>query len=196
MDILFATNNEHKVKEFRNLFKGHKIILPKEAGINFSYKETGETYFTNAFGKALTLNKISNEPVIADDSGLSVVSLNGGPGVHSARFGSHGSLRLNDSEKNKLLLEQMKNVNDRRAYFVCCMVLLFNKYRFFTSQETVSGLITEKPAGINGFGYDPIFFINEYRKTAAELTDEEKNAVSHRGRASRHILSILNNMQY
>jgi XTP/dITP diphosphohydrolase len=195
MEILLATNNNHKADELRKIFTEHKIILPHELGIKFSYNEDGNTYFENAFGKALALYKLSGKPVLSDDSGLSVISLNGAPGVYSARYGSKNNKRLNDSERNKLILKQMKNKENRKAFFVCCMVLLFTEYRFFISQETVSGTITDKPYGTNGFGYDPIFFVDELSKTAAELPGDQKNNVSHRGRASQNIISVLKNLK-
>ncbi len=194
MNIMLASNNKHKQKELKNIFIGHNIILPESLGIDFKFKENGTTYLDNAFGKALALYNLTGKPVISDDSGLTVNALNGEPGVYSARYGSKNGLILNDEEKNNLILTKMKNLKERSAYFVCCMVLLLNEYRFFSVQETVTGTIAEKPSGKNGFGYDPIFFITELKKTTAQLSAEEKNSISHRGLAAKQILAILKNL--
>jgi len=194
MDIILASNNKHKAEELKNIFIGHNIISPRELGIEFNFKENGKTYFENAFGKALALYKLAGKPVLSDDSGLSVIALNGEPGIYSARYGSKENIVLCDKEKNDLILSKMKYKKDRRAYFVCCMVLVFNEYRFFSAEDYISGIIAEKPEGSNGFGYDPIFYISEKGKTSAQLSNAEKNAISHRGRASKHILTIIENL--
>lgn len=192
MDILLATNNAHKVQEFTRIFTDHRIITPGQLGIEFEYIETGKTFLDNALGKAMTLHKLAGKRVIADDSGLCVPALGNAPGVYSARYGSgQDGIRLSPEQRNAFLLEQMQDITDRRAFFVCCMVLVFAEHRFFAAQETVAGIINHKPAGRRGFGYDPLFFLPQFRKTAAELEGTQKDSVSHRGKAARVILGHL-----
>jgi XTP/dITP diphosphohydrolase len=191
MEILLASNNKHKVEEFRRIFSDHILLTPEETGIDFHVYEDGATYLENALKKASVLYKQTGRIILADDSGLSVEYLEGAPGIHSARFGSGFGANLKDGEKNTLLLEKMGGVNDRKAFFVCCLILYVNEYRFFICQETLEGLIAEKPAGLNGFGYDPVFYVPEKSCTVAELSKEEKDIISHRGKAARHVLSIL-----
>ncbi len=192
MELLLATGNLHKKREMEEILSPHTIIVPSQIGLPFYYEETGTTYFENSYGKAEHLFRQSGRPVIADDSGLSVPSLGGEPGIHSARYGSvDGHQKLDDAKRNHYLLEKMKTVTDRRAFFVCCMVLILEEFRFFVAQETVEGVVTTEPMGTGGFGYDPLFFLPDYGKTAAELPEEEKNAISHRGKAGKQIQRIL-----
>ena len=191
MEIFLASNNRHKAEEFNRIFKNTKIVLPSEKGINFHFPENGKNYLENSMGKAIELFKQTGRPVIADDSGLSVSALNGAPGIYSARYGSKTDTNLSDPERNKLLLKELENTANRKAFFVCCIVFLINEYRFYISQETVSGVITKKPSGNNGFGYDPIFYIPELKKTAADLFPEEKDLISHRGKAGQKLIPII-----
>lgn len=169
----------------------HTVLLPEETGVSFSYEETGETFLDNAMGKACHLHEITGEPALADDSGLCVPALGGSPGVFSARYGSDVEGVLTDSDRNEYLLENMKEISDRRAFFVCSMVLLFDENRYFVAQETVHGEITLSPQGSSGFGYDPLFFLPEFGRTAAQLTSDEKNAISHRGKAAAAIARLI-----
>ena len=196
MKIILASNNRNKLKELTGIVPEHDFVLPSDEGIDFDFDETGSSYLENSFGKAQALYKILKIPVIADDSGLSVPSLRGEPGIYSARYGSENGIKLSDAERNSYLLEKMKEIQDRKAFFICSMVFLFNEYRFFTAQETVEGEITFKPEGENGFGYDPVFFIRKFGKTAAQLTPEEKHSVSHRGKAGRAIARIIKNLEH
>lgn len=192
MDIYVATNNMHKVEELSAILKGCTLLLPGEAGIDFHHEETGDTYLDNALGKARALYRELGRPVLADDSGLSVPALGGEPGVYSARYGSApGSPPLETAERNRCLLSRMEGITDRRAFFVCCMVLMLDEYRVFTVQETFSGTISAAPSGTGGFGYDPLFYLASRGKSVAELSEEEKNRISHRGRAGRRIASII-----
>ncbi|MBN2653018.1 MAG: RdgB/HAM1 family non-canonical purine NTP pyrophosphatase [Spirochaetales bacterium] len=194
MEIILATENRHKYEEISRILDKHKILLPSDLGLEYSFEENGKTYFDNAFGKALTLHKMTGKPVIADDSGLSVIALEGAPGLYSARYGSKEAGRmLSDKEKCQLILEQMSNITDREAFFVCNIVYMTSPYRFFCFQETVQGKINHKPVGENGFGYDPIFFIDEYEKTVAELEPNFKDKISHRGKACRQLKEVLQN---
>jgi XTP/dITP diphosphohydrolase len=198
MKIWFATNNAHKKAELEAILDtGLKI--PAEEGLDFDPEETGTTFCENALLKARELKKILKEDdfVIADDSGLCVDALDGRPGIFSARYGEDGGRKLSYNEKNLLLLEELKNSAERRAHFVCAMVLLFENYRFFIVQETLEGEIVkgrESLRGEGGFGYDPVFLIPSLGRTLAELSAEEKNSLSHRGKAGKHIAMILKNL--
>ena len=191
MDILFASTNINKIKELSKLLPNHKILLPKDMGIEFDHEETALTFYENALSKAKALFDIVKIPVLAEDSGLCVLALGGEPGVFSARYGSDGINKLGDKEKNLYLLQKMKNISDRKAFFVCSMVLFINHYKFYVCQETLEGEITFELKGESGFGYDPVFFIPKLGKTAAELLPEEKNEISHRGKAGRAIASLI-----
>ncbi len=195
--LVLATGNEHKRRELSGILAGFKILVPGELGIAFEFDETGSTYLENSLGKAMTLHRALTAhgleyPAIADDSGLSVEALDGAPGIHSARFGAEAGSRLSSPERNRLLLDAMKGVTDRKAFFVCCMVLVYGSYRFSTAQETWEGEIAERPSSAGGgFGYDPVFLLPDRGITAADLSEDEKNALSHRARAARRILRLL-----
>jgi XTP/dITP diphosphohydrolase len=195
MEIFVATNNMHKVKELSAILGGVSLKLPSDAGIQFYHDETGTTYLENALGKALTLYRQVGKPVLADDSGLSVPALGGAPGVYSARYGDQdGKPPLDDAGRNQRLLEAMETLQspeERSAFFVCSMVLVLEEYRIFTVQETFAGSIALQPAGSGGFGYDPLFYLAEYGKSVAELPEEEKNSISHRGRAGKRMAALI-----
>jgi len=191
-ELLLASNNEHKCRECARLFHGLTIRMPRDVGIDFDFPEDGDTFFANARGKAAALHRMARRPVIADDSGLCVPALDGEPGIFSARYGSvPGSAPLDAARRNEYLLERMAGKTERDAYFVCCLVLVLNEDRFFAVQETVPGLIARSPRGTNGFGYDPLFILPRWGKTMAELPEEDKDRVSHRGRAARRIMALL-----
>ncbi|MCK5197702.1 MAG: RdgB/HAM1 family non-canonical purine NTP pyrophosphatase [Spirochaetales bacterium] len=191
MEIILASGNRHKLFELKEILEGHTLLLPEDIGIDFDFEETGNSYLENSYGKAFALFDQINCPVLADDSGLNVTALNGGPGIYSARFGSQGGVLLEAQERNLYLLDQLEGMSDLSAEFICCMTLVLDKNRFFMVQESFKGEITKKSTGINGFGYDPVFFLPEYGKTVAELPEEEKNRISHRGKAGYRIAKIL-----
>ncbi len=176
MKIIMASNNRNKLKELSEIVPEHNFILPADEGIDFDFDETGSTYLENSLGKAMALYDLLKIPVIADDSGLSVPALGGEPGIYSARYGSEGGAKLSDADRNNYLLKKMDGIKNREAFFVCSMVFVVNKYKFFTAQETVEGIITHKPSGENGFGYDPLFYIKEFERTAAELSLRKNTA--------------------
>ena len=178
MDILVATGNRNKIKELSQIMPEHRFLTPADLNIEYDYDETGTTYCENALGKALCLHKLVGKPVLAEDSGLSVPALNGDPGIYSARYGMKEGLKLSDPEKNAYLLKNMEGITDRRAFFVCSMVLVMNEYRYF----------------VNGFGYDPVLYIPASGKTVAEMADDEKNALSHRGKAGRKMKLIIESL--
>ncbi len=191
-ELVLATNNQHKIEEISRLFSGFKITTPSNLGIEFEYEEKGESFLDNALAKAMSLFQSIRKPVLADDSGLVVFALNGEPGIYSSRYGSKEKGRkLSDRERIDFLLARMAGHDDRRCFFVCCIALVVEENRFFISHETVNGLLSRYPAGTGGFGYDPVFYIPELKKTAAQLSDKEKDRISHRGRASRCIMSLI-----
>ena len=193
MKILLASGNPHKKEELSKILMNHTLILPKDLGIKMDVEETGITYLENSLIKAKALFKLSNGfPVLADDSGISVKALNGAPGVFSARYGEKElGKKLTDMEKYQLLLKNMESKNNRDAAFICCMTLILDENRVFTIQESFKGEIAKEAYGAGGFGYDPIFYLPELNKTAAELSDKEKNRISHRGKAGIALNTLL-----
>ena len=191
-EFLLASNNAHKHQEFVRLFPGVRVLMPRELGIEFDWEETGETFLENAFGKAMALFQSAKRPVIADDSGLCVSGLGGEPGIFSSRYGSGtDGVPLDAPRRNAYLLDRMEGIQDRAAFFVCCLVFVREESRFICVQETVHGSIADGPRGENGFGYDPLFIVPGHGKTMAELPDQVKDQISHRGLAARHILASM-----
>jgi XTP/dITP diphosphohydrolase len=195
MTIWFATGNAHKKAELAAILTDHRIRIPAEADapalINFDPDETGGTFLENALIKARELHRLVREPVIADDSGLCVDALDGRPGIYSSRYGG-GDKKLGSPERNALLLEELGDSANRRARFVCAMVLFYTPDRFFAAQETWEGEIVRRAGrGSGGFGYDPVFYLPERACTAAELPEAEKNRISHRGKAAGVIVRII-----
>ena len=198
MRILLASSNEHKRHEIGQLFAPHEILLPKDLGIEFECEENGKTFLENAMIKANALYDVAHQlgiPVMADDSGLIVPSLPGLLGVRTARFGAEdGGPLLSAYEKNELLLKMLKDKSEeeRKAFFVCAMVLIKDRYTVYCAVEHADGrILHEQAKGNGGFGYDPIVFLPEYNKTVAQLTADEKNAISHRGKAVRALKKII-----
>lgn len=183
--VLLATNNENKVNEIKDILCEFnlKVVSLKEMGINVEIEEDELTFMGNALKKALALyNMVDNKKymVLADDSGLGVEALGGAPGVFSARYaGEHGNSKAN----NKKLLEEMNGLKDRRAKFICAMVLIVDKDNIIKTQGEVHGSITFEEKGNKGFGYDPLFFIPKYNMTFGEMDKDTKNSISHRKNA-------------
>lgn len=189
--IIFATGNQGKMREIRAILEDMKwdVVSMKEAGIDPEIEENGATFTENAVIKAQTVadalaseKKVRECVVLADDSGLVIDCLNGEPGIYSARYlGEETPF----SEKSADLLRRMKDVQEeeRSARFVCAIAAVFPDGEVVTAEGIVEGRIGYELKGDNGFGYDPIFYLPEYGRTAAELTDEEKNQISHRSRA-------------
>lgn len=196
MKIIFATKNENKLKEIREILGSeYEVVSMKEAGIDIDIVEDGETFEDNAIKKAEEIMKLTNETVLADDSGLEIDFLGGEPGVHSSRFMGEDTPY---AEKNKAILERMKSArgSQRSARFVCAIAAAVPDKYTIIDRETVEGLIAQEPAGENGFGYDPIFYVPKYKKTTAQLTMEEKNKISHRGKALRAIAERLKRVNW
>ncbi len=192
MKIYLASGNLNKKKELAEILPNYEIVLPKEENIDFDPVEDGSSFFENAMIKAKALYDIVKAPVIADDSGLCIDYLNGAPGIYSARYGAENMEHVSSQAGINKVLKELDGVTNRKAHFSCCIVLFFNYDRFFSAQELCEGVITEQASGCGGFGYDPIFFVEQHGKTFAELTPNEKNAISHRGRAIRQIVKVLN----
>ena len=182
MKVVLASKNAHKLQELQDILsaQGVEVILESAAGVDVEVEETGTTFEENSLLKARAVMEASGLPAIADDSGLMVDALNGAPGVYSARYGGPG---LDDAGRYRLLLENMRGVLDRKCRFVSAITLCMPSVDIVTARGECPGTLAYAPQGENGFGYDPIFFVPEKKKTFAQLTAEEKNAISHRGRA-------------
>jgi len=191
MKFWLATNNEHKKRELEAIFSGHTLVTPGSVGLVFDPEESGSTFLENTLIKARALYDLVHEPVLADDSGLCIDALDGRPGIYSARYGSTNGKKLESWERNELLLKEMEQITNRRARFICSMVLLFSHDRFFVVQETLEGEIIRESRGSGGFGYDPILYIPEQGCTVAELSEDAKNRISHRGKAGRAVAQLL-----
>ena len=185
MKIVLASSNEHKVKEINAIVAGFGIefILPPQ---DFDPIENGETFEENSFIKAKEAWDLTKTWVLADDSGLCIDALGGSPGIHSARYADTPQKRIDR------VLAEMNGVENRSARFKCCMTLINpNGEVAFSYTGICEGSIIEGQRGINGFGYDPIFLVQNSDKTMAELSEEEKNKISHRGIASNKLVEYL-----
>ena len=190
--IIFATGNQGKMREIKAIMSDMdvEILSMKEAGIDVDIEENGTTFEENALIKARAIVKQAGAIVLADDSGLEIDYLDKAPGVLSARYMGEDTPY---SIKNAHILDLLKEVegNARSARFVCSIAAVFPDGREFTTYATIEGEIAHKSAGENGFGYDPIFFVPEFGKTTAELSADEKNKISHRGKALSMMKEIL-----
>ena len=218
MKIYLATNNQHKKKEMCELLPEHTILTPADEGIDFNPDETGSTFYENSLIKAKALYEIVKSPVIADDSGICVDALGGAPGIYSSRYagpdfmqGKPDGSKISQEEQNILLINQLndalKNENlpsasylhgERSCHYTCAMVLYCGSDRLFVAQETFEGILIKdinEQAGNGGFGYDPIVFLPEYQKTVAQISADEKNAISHRGKAVKALKLIIDNLK-
>ena len=182
MKYVLATHNPGKLKEMGAILArfGVEVVSPKDLGITVDVEETGATFAENAMLKAKAICAAAKLPAIADDSGLCVDALNGGPGVYSARYGGEG---LDDKGRYMLLLNSMRGQPTRAAHFACAIACVFPNGDELTAEGRCDGTIAFAPIGEGGFGYDPVFFVPELKKTFGQLTAEEKSAISHRGRA-------------
>lgn len=184
--IIFATGNENKMKEIRQIMSDMdvEILSMKQAGISADIVEDGTTFEENAVIKATAISKLTKEIVLADDSGLEIDYINKEPGIYSARYlGEDTAYHI----KNQNLIERLKDAKDeeRSARFVCAIAAAFPDGEVLTTIGTIEGRIGYEEKGENGFGYDPIFYVPEFGCTTAELSEEDKNKVSHRGNALR-----------
>ncbi|MCX7714334.1 MAG: XTP/dITP diphosphatase [Clostridia bacterium] len=190
MRIVAATKNEGKIKEFQAILGKLDITVVSlaEAGIDADVEETGDTFEKNALIKARAISMMCDEPVLADDSGLCVDALDGKPGVFSARYAGEGAT---DRDLMNKILAELGNTKNRKAKFVSAVALVFPNGDEITAVGEAHGSIVYEPQGENGFGYDPIFYSDELKKTFAQAEDEEKNRVSHRARALEDLYAKL-----
>ena len=190
MKLIIASNNAHKLTEMKAILAPFfdDIQSMREAGIEHETVEDGETFMENAVKKASELAQIAGCCAIADDSGLCVDALGGAPGVFSARFaGVHGD----DAANNKLLLKQLEGIRERGAHYTCAIALCWPDGRQLTAEDYLYGEIAYDLRGTGGFGYDPLFLLPELGLRTAELSAEEKNRISHRGKALRRLVALL-----
>ena len=182
MKFILASQNQHKLVEMQNILSAHgvEVVLQSELGLHVEVEETGATFAENAMLKAKAVMAASGLPAIADDSGVCVDALSGAPGVYSARYGGP---ELDDVGRYRLLLENMRGARDRTAHFTSAIACAFPNGGTIEAEGICPGMIAYAPKGDGGFGYDPVFFLPQLRKTYAQLTPEEKAAVSHRGKA-------------
>jgi XTP/dITP diphosphohydrolase len=187
---VLATTNPGKIDEMREILslRNIEVVTREQLGITIDVEETGTTFFENAKIKAEAICGISGLPAIADDSGLIVEALDGGPGVYSSSFGGEN---ITAAERCAYLLKRMENMEQRRAKFVCIIVCVFPDGGLLTAHGECNGRILTAPRGTGGFGYDPVFKPDGKDRTLAELSAEEKNAISHRGNALRTFAELL-----
>ena len=191
MKCVVATNNQHKLKEMRdNIGSKLELISLGELGIDADIEENGKTFLENSLIKARAICKLTNMPTLADDTGLIVDALNGAPGVYSARY---AGVEHNDKRNREKLLRELQGVeyNERTARFETVISLVFPDGHYLTAKGEVKGFILFEEQGTDGFGYDTLFYSSELKKSFGEATSEEKNSVSHRGRALRKLLELL-----
>lgn len=219
MKIYLATGNKNKKKEMVELLPEHEIVIPSDENIDFDPDETGSTFYENSLIKAKALYDIVHCPVIADDSGICVDALGGAPGIYSSRYagpdfmkGKPDGSKISQNEQNRFLIKQTNEAvesnnlpfgayfnGNHSCHYTCAMVLYCGPDRLFVAQETFEGVLLDdinKQAGDGGFGYDPIVFLPEYNKTIAQITAEEKNAISHRGKAVKVIQKIIKDLKF
>ena len=190
MKLVLATQNPKKLKEMNEILShlGVEVVSEAELGVRIEVEETGETFTDNARLKATAVMQATGLPAVADDSGLCVDALNGGPGVYSARFGGEG---LDDKGRYTLLLQNLRGQTTRAAHFTCAIACAFPNGDTITAEGQAPGTIAFAPMGEGGFGYDPVFFVPDKAKTFAQLTQEEKAEISHRGKALREFTAKL-----
>ena len=190
-ELILATNNAHKLKEVREILSPHKITVYGLNDLNLHPEEVDEnadTYAGNALIKAQSIQKLTTMPIIADDSGMEIEAMDNQPGLHSARFAEqHGG----HANAIQAILQELKKKDNRKARFVCDIILLNEDEKPLLFEGIVDGHIADEPYGEGGFGYDPIFVADELNKTYAEMSQEEKNKVSHRGKALKKLLTYL-----
>ena len=192
MKLIIASNNVHKIGEIKKILSGkfEEILSLRESGIDHETVEDGKTFMENAVKKAREIAEISGCAALADDSGICAHALDGAPGIYSARFaGEHG----NDGANNALLLEKLADKKDRTAHYTAAIALIFPDGREILSEGYMYGEIISEYRGTGGFGYDPLFVPDGESRTVAEMTAEEKNAISHRANALKGLLEKLEN---
>jgi XTP/dITP diphosphohydrolase len=194
--LLLGSSNPGKLREMRQLLAGmpYRVLGPADVGLRDAPEETGTTFMENAILKARHYAEKSGLLAVADDSGLSVEALGGGPGLYSSRFGGEGAT---DEERNRLLLERLGGLPPERrgARFTSAVAAAGDGRVLFQAEENVEGRIVEAPRGGNGFGYDPVFFYPPFGKTFGEVSGEEKDRVSHRGKSFARLREFLRSLR-
>ncbi len=190
--LVVASGNAHKIQEIAEIFTQFHVVSQKQMGFNEDVEETGKTFMENAVIKATAAAQALQMPVLADDSGLCVDALDGAPGVYSARYsGVHGD----DKANRQTLLTALQGVENRKAHFACALALVYPNGEKITAVGETHGKILYKETGDGGFGYDPLFESDDLQKSFGVATAEEKNSVSHRGRALQSLLKKLQERQ-
>ncbi|MFO3719026.1 XTP/dITP diphosphatase [Staphylococcus felis] len=187
-DIVIASSNKGKINDFKVIFADYNVIGINELLEDFDVEETGVTFEENARLKSEAAAKVLNKTVIADDSGLEITALNGAPGVYSARY---AGIHKSDEDNIDKVLHELNDETDRDARFVCVISMTTAQGETHTFRGTVEGEITLSRIGENGFGYDPIFYVPEMKKTMAQLTPEEKSEISHRRKAINQLQTFI-----
>ena len=193
MEIVLATNNKNKLKEMRAILGGHfdKLYSLADLGVDVDVEETGETLAENSYIKAKAICDLTGKISLADDTGLMVDALNGAPGVYSARYAGE---EHDDAKNRALLLKNLQNATDRSAHFATVITICYPNGDVLSAEGRVDGFISTEERGEHGFGYDSLFFCPEIGKTFAEASADEKNGVSHRGRALRATVEKLDSL--
>lgn len=191
MKIVAATGNKGKIREFQEILgkMDFEVVSMKEIGIDVEIEETGSTFEENALIKARAISMLCDYPVISDDSGLCVDALDGAPGIYSARFAGEDA---DDKDRNQYLLKLLDGIENRKAHYVAAIAYITPDGKEITTVGTTDGEILTEEEGTGGFGYDPLFYCTEIGKCFGLATPDEKNEVSHRGRALRKLYEILN----
>ena len=190
-EIILATHNKHKLQEVRKILSPHKITVYGLGDLLLKPDfpdETADTYYGNALIKAEAVQKLTTMPIISDDSGLEIEAMDNQPGLHSARFAEE---KGGHDKAIQYILDYLKDKNNRKAHFICDIVLLNEEDKPLLFEGIVDGEISKEAKGESGFGYDPIFFCKETGKTYAEMNEEEKNKTSHRGKALKKLITYL-----
>ena len=190
MKLIIASNNAHKIYEIKKILgsRFETIVSLREAGIEHETVEDGSTFMENAYKKAREIAEMSGCAALADDSGICAHALDGAPGIYSARFsGGHG----NDKDNNDLLIKKLSDKQDKTAHYTAAICLVYPNGERVEAEGYMYGSIIDTPRGDRGFGYDPIFVPDGESRTVAEMTDEEKNAISHRANALNALLARL-----
>lgn len=190
MKIVAATTNKGKIREFQEILSelGYEVVSMHDEGIDVEVEETGSTFSENALIKARAVSLLCDYPVIADDSGLCVDAMDGAPGIYSARFAGEDAT---DYDRNVKLLETLEGEENRKAQYVAAIAYIEPDGTEITTEGIIEGEILTEEHGTGGFGYDPLFWCTEIKKCFGEATPDEKNAVSHRGRALKKLCDIL-----
>lgn len=193
MDIVVATNNKGKLAEIKKILAGHNVLSQNDVGAFVDVDETGTTYEENALLKAQAVREYTDKIIIADDSGLEVDVLGGEPGLYSARYAGEGTTP--DQGMDKLLAKlALYSFEQKTARFISCITLLMPDGTVHTFRGECEGFITSEKRGDHGFGFDPLFWVESYGKTFAEISDEEKNRISHRYKALNMLKSFLDEL--